>query len=278
MPGYRRDDTNPRPFLKWAGGKRQLLPALIERAPREFGTYHESFVGGGALFFALVTQGRVGRAVLSDNNLRLIRTWRAVRDSVEDVIRRLRETRNDLAFFTEMKHVQIDAAREDADVAAWFIYLNKTGFNGLYRVNKKGTYNVPYAYNLNATVCDEAVLRRASEALAGVEIHHARFETVLDRAAAGDFVYFDPPYVPLSPSASFTKYTRDGFTLGDQTRLRDVASTLKARGVAVLLSNSSADVVRELYSQGFQQDEVAALRAINSKGDGRGAVAELVIW
>lgn len=278
MAGIRRDDPNPRPFVKWAGGKRQLLPVLTESAPKDFDTYHEPFVGGGALFFALVAAGRVQKAVLSDNNLRLVRTWRAVRDSVDEVMARLAEMPNTLEFFTATKKVDIDAATEDAAVAAWFIYLNKTGFNGLYRVNSRGIYNVPYAYRETANVCDRPTLRQASQALQGVEILHAGFDAVAERAVAGDFVYFDPPYVPLSTTASFTAYTRDGFTLADQARLRDVAAQLKARGVHVLLSNSSADAVRELYAEGFTQREVAASRMINSKGDRRGAIAELVIW
>ena len=264
-----------RPFLKWVGGKRQLLPELLARTPETFGAYHEPFVGGGALFFELRALGRLGAVTLSDTNERLVRTWTAVRDRVEDVIALLREGKNELPYFMAMRARDIDA-EDDAAVAAWFIYLNKTAFNGLYRVNTKGKYNVPFGSYANPNICDEGTLRAASQALQGVTIARRDFTEVLETAVPGDFVYFDPPYVPLSVSSSFTSYTRDGFSLGEQTLLRDVALKLKQRGVHVLLSNSSAPQVYELY-QAFEVSEVQATRAINSKASQRGAIAELVM-
>lgn len=269
------DPSTLKPFLKWAGGKRQLLPELLARTPESFGAYHEPFVGGGALFFELRALGRLGAATLSDTNERLVRTWTAVRDRVEDVIALLREGRNELPYFLAMRARDIDA-EDDAAVAAWFIYLNKTAFNGLYRVNTKGKYNVPFGSYANPNICDEGTLRAASQALQGVTIARRDFTEVLETAVPGDFVYFDPPYVPLSVSSSFTSYTRDGFSLGEQTLLRDVALKLKQRGVHVLLSNSSAPQVYELY-QAFEVSEVQATRAINSKASQRGAIAELVM-
>jgi len=262
----------PRPFLKWVGGKRQLLPVLLPHVPRRFDTYHEPFVGGGALFFAL----RPTRAVLSDNNALLVRTWRGVRDHVEDVIRLLKSYPHDKQFFLEMRERDIDAA-SDVEVAAWFIYLNKTAFNGLYRVNSKNKYNVPFGRYVNPAICDAPNLRACSRALLGVSIEHEDFEAVLGRAKPGDFVYFDPPYVPLSATSDFTSYTAEGFSADDQKRLRDVARELKASGVHVLLSNSSAGFVRDLY-EGFQMEEVLATRHVNCQSDGRGPVVELVIW
>ena len=266
----RRD---PRPFLKWAGGKRQLLPELLAQLPENRRTYHEPFLGGGALFFKL----QPDRAVLSDLNERLVRTYRAVRDDVEAVIGALSECRNDKDFYLRTRARDIDAAG-DVAVAAWFIYLNKTGFNGLYRVNKKGQFNVPFGGYKNPMICDADNLRACSEVLQGVKILHTDFRHVEEMTEPGDFVYFDPPYVPLSTTASFTSYTRDGFTLEDQTELRDMARNLKHKRVHVLLSNSSVPVIHELYAEGFEQREVYASRAINSDATKRGKVAEALIW
>jgi DNA adenine methylase len=261
----------PRPFVKWVGGKRQILRDLIARVPPELGTYHEPFVGGGALFFAV----RPPRAVLSDNNLRLVRTWRGVQKHVEDVIRLLKTYPHDKDFFLALREKDIDAG-SDVDVAAWFIYLNKTAYNGLYRVNSKNRFNVPFGRYVNPTLCDEDNLRSCASALRGATIEHEDFAAVLDRAEPGDFVYFDPPYVPLSDTSYFTSYTAEGFGPEDQTRLRDVARTLKKRGVRVLLSNSGAEFVRRLY-KGFKIEEIHASRQVNCKAEGRGPIVELVI-
>lgn len=264
----------PRPFLKWVGGKGHLVPRLTKRVPRGFdGTYHEPFVGGGALFFAL----KPARAHLSDNNLRLVRTYRAIRDKVDGVIAQLEPLPHDKPLFLKLRQEPIDECPDDATVAAWMLYLNKTAFNGLYRVNSRNIYNVPFGRYTNPTICDERNLRACHEALQGVEIHHEPFFSVLDRARSGDFVYFDPPYIPLSVTSNFTSYTEGGFGDDDQVRLRDVATELKARDVGVLLSNSSADRVRELYTPGFRKVEVTVPRRVNSKADGRGEVAELLI-
>jgi DNA adenine methylase len=263
----------PRPFLKWAGGKRQLLSEILPQIPQSRGTYHEPFLGGGALFFKLQPE----RAVLADLNERLVRTYRAVRDDVESVILALQECKNDKDFYLRTRARDIDAA-SNVELAAWFIFLNKTGFNGLYRVNKKGKFNVPFGAYKNPLICDVDNLRACSQALAGVKILHTDFRHVEEMTEPGDFVYFDPPYVPLSATASFTSYTRDGFTIEDQTELRDIAKALKHKRVHVLLSNSSTAVVHELYAEGFERKEVYATRAINSDGAKRGKVAEALIW
>lgn len=243
----------------------------MKYVPNRYGTYHEPFVGGGALFFDLLPK----TAILSDFNERLIRTYRGIRDEPEKVIERLRAYPHDKEFFLEMREMDIDA-RDDDEVAAWFIYLNKTGYNGLYRVNRRNVFNVPFGDYKNPSICDEGNLRACSRALKRAKLSVSGFETVLDRAKPGDFVYFDPPYVPLSVTSDFTSYTSAGFDMGDQIRLRDVALELKKRKVHVLLSNSSAEAVRELYS-GFEQVEVSATRAVNSKVEGRGKVTELLI-
>lgn len=262
-----------RPFLKWAGGKRQLLRELIRHVPKGCSRYFEPFVGGGALFFQLQPR----KAVLADVNRRLIRTYKGVRDDVEDIIRLLKTYPHQKKFFYELRQVDVDK-RTNAEVAAWFIYLNRTGFNGLYRVNRKNRFNVPFGRYENPTICDEETLRACSRALAGTKLLVSDFEAVTAGAKRGDFVYFDPPYMPLSVTSSFTSYTSTGFGREEQTRLRDVALALKERGVSVLLSNSSTPFVRDLYRDGFQLVEVSATRLVNSKVSGRGAIAELVIW
>jgi len=158
------------------------------------------------------------------------------------------------------------------------IYLNRTGFNGLYRVNKKGGFNVPFGRYNNPNICNSYNLRVASQRLQGVEVLHADFRSVEDRVAPGDFVYFDPPYVPASNTASFTAYTKNGFGLEDQAELRDLARRLKDKGVSVLLSNSSVPEVHALYAEGFERIEIFANRAINCKAAKRGKVAEALIW
>jgi DNA adenine methylase len=263
----------PHPFLKWAGGKRQLLPEILKRLPAELGTFHEPFVGGGAVFFRL----RPPAAVLSDRNERLIRAYCGVRESVDEVLAILKECRNDKRFYLQMRSRAIDD-RPDAEVAAWLIFLNRTGFNGLYRVNSRNLFNVPFGNNAGARLYDERNLRACAATLASAKIKHEDFSAVLDRARAGDVVYFDPPYVPLSVTSYFTSYTSDGFGAEDQRRLRDVALELKRRGVFVLLSNSSAPLVRELYGRDFQIAEVSAARMVNSDVKGRGRVTELLIW
>jgi DNA adenine methylase len=262
-----------RPFLKWVGGKRQLLPVLLRHVPRQYGTYFEPFVGAAAVFFAV----RPKRAVLADVNTRLVRTYKGVRDSVEDVIRLLRSYPHESKFFYRLREVEIDAC-SDAEVAAWLIYLNKTGFNGLYRVNRANRFNVPFGRYSNPTICDEINLRRCAAALANAELLIADFEVAVSRAKRGDFAYFDPPYVPLSITSSFTSYTSHGFGRDEQKRLRDVAMRLKKRGARVLLSNSSAQFVRDLYGKNFTTEQVNATRLVNSHASKRGPIPELLIW
>jgi DNA adenine methylase len=262
-----------KPYLKWVGGKRQLLSELLKHVPDEFNAYHEPFLGGAALFYALEPDS----AVLSDLNDRLLRTYKSVRDEPMAVIALLETYPYDKEFYLRLRAVDIDN-RSDAEVAAWMLYVTKTGFNGLYRVNKSGGFNVPFGRYNNPTICDSGRLMTCSAALQNVTLAHGDFMGVEERAKSGDFVYFDPPYVPLNATSSFTSYTRDGFTIDDQIRLRDLALRLKESGVHVLLSNSSAEVIRELYSPKFNVKEVMASRSINSKASGRGKVAELLMW
>ncbi len=269
------------PFLKWAGGKRKVVPHLLESMPERFGCYHEPFLGGGALFFSLASaeEPRFERARLGDGNERLIRCYRAVRDDVEQVIRLLEiySAGHSEPFFYTLRATDIDRGT-DHEVAAWLIYLNRTAFNGLYRVNSKGCFNVPFGRYSAPNICRAEHLRVCSGLLQDVSLQAEGFERVLETAVEGDVVYFDPPYIPLSETAQFTSYTRGGFGPDDQIRLRDVAIELAGRGVKVLLSNHDVPAVRELYDEArFELRVVPVARAINSKGGKRGKVDELVI-
>ncbi|HEX6273473.1 MAG TPA: DNA adenine methylase [Polyangiaceae bacterium] len=268
-----------KPFLKWVGGKRQLLWAIRERVPEKFERYFEPFLGGGAVFFDLMsTRGSTGKPpVLADTNARLIRAYKGVRDDVEKVLRSLKNRGKTREDYYRTRDEDIDAKKSDAEVAAWLIYLNKTGYNGLYRVNSKNRFNVPFGRYEKPAFYDPETLRRCSDALADADIRLDDFEKAVAKAKRNDFVYFDPPYVPLSATSSFASYTKGGFDLDEQRRLRDLARSLKKRGVHVLLSNSSAPEVFELYKSGFTITPVQATRVVNSKASRRGTVTEVLI-
>lgn len=266
----------PQPFLKWAGGKRHLIRQMLPRLPERFGRYHEPFLGGGALFFFLSPRLRRRHAYLADSNLRLVRTYLGLRAQPERVIKLLQSYPHEREFFLEMRSRPIDQ-QSDAEVAAWLIYLNKTAYNGLYRVNSHDVFNVPFGDYVRPNICDEPTLRACAASLRHARIEQLDFEQAAARAKPGDLVYFDPPYVPLSSTSSFTSYTASGFGPDDQKRLRDLALWLKRRGVHVLVSNSATTAVRKLYED-FEQISVKARRSINSRPDQRGRISELLIW
>ena len=271
-----------RPFLKWAGGKTQLLPQLRAAAPPHIQTYYEPFLGGGALFFALQREGRFERAVLSDSNAELIAVYAQVRDEVEELIEALAVHQRKYRAASDRAdyYYRIRGKRPTCGVgaAARLIFLNKTCFNGLYRVNSRGEFNVPHGSYVNPTICDADGLRSASAALRGVELRTADFAEAMVAAQVGDFAYCDPPYVPLSETASFTSYTAADFGPAEQQRLAAVAAEARRRGVDVLLSNSGHPEVAQLYREaGFRLETVKAARAINSNGAERGAVREYLI-
>lgn len=281
MSYTRRKLEVPRPFLKWVGGKGQLLGPLIAQVERagDFGRYHEPFVGGGALFFELVRTSRLRRntkrAYLSDNNERLVAAYLGVKQDVGLVIQLLLRHRENHS--EEYYYAVRDAVPEDLfERAARIIYLNKTCYNGLFRENSRGIFNVPFGRYKNPSICDEANLRAASEALQLADISVRSFEKVVGRAKAGDLVYFDPPYDPVSKTASFTAYDRGGFGRAEQQHLADVARTLDAKGVKFILSNSMTEFIRDLY-RGFTVDEVNATRLVNSRADRRGKVVEALV-
>jgi DNA adenine methylase len=275
-----------RPFLKWAGGKTQLLPEIRARIPKSFGRYYEPFVGGGAVFFDLASRTPdLFQAVLSDDNPRLVRAYLSVRDDIDALVNDLRgwekaylaeSPEGRLAFFMNVRHL-VNTSETPREIAAAFIFLNKTCFNGLHRVNGKGDFNVPHGRYEKPVLCDEENLRACSVALRGVRIRHAPFHESLYDVRAGDFVYADPPYWPVSKTSSFTGYAKGGFGPEPQGQLRDLARRLKDEHVHVLLSNADVPEVRELYEEGFTVERVEASRAINSKGGSRGKVGELLI-
>jgi DNA adenine methylase len=269
-----------RPFLKWAGGKRQLLEQFGLLYPQTFERYIEPFVGSAAVFFGIRERVDLRFAALSDNNEELINCYRAVRDDVEGLIRRLRTHK-------KRHHEELPAhyyAVRDLDPsrlssvqrAARLIYLNKAGYNGLYRVNAEGRYNVPVGSYKDPPICDPELLRAASVALQDVRIDVRDFESWLADARSGDFFYIDPPYVPLSKTANFTSYVPGGFGPDEQSRLASFVAGLNKRGARFMVSNSDTALVRELY-RGFEMRRVRARRAINSNGKARGRISELVI-
>ena len=293
-----------RPFLKWAGGKRQLLPQLRRFIPLDFRAYHEPFVGSGALFFDLCSAGRLfGKAArLVDTNADLIGCYRALVRDVEAVIRNLKRLATGHAaapveHYYRVRDELFNPARRErsagprtgdypAKLAAMFIYLNRTGFNGLYRLNSQGAFNVPAGRYANPRICDVLNLRAVARALASphVVLEHDGYESVLQAAKPSDLIYFDPPYAPLSTTASFTSYTAGGFSDDDQRHLQEVALELVGRGCSVVLSNSTAPSVADLYETnthvrraGLRAHRVPAKRAINSDPTARGEVMEFII-
>src|SRR4051812_8979386 len=294
-----------RPILKWAGGKRQLLPELRPFYPARFGRYLEPFLGSGAVFLDLHNAGLLdGRAVsLSDINADVIGCYRAVRDEIDEVVEALRELETDYvlggeahfygirdrAFNPARRHVYACAdpsAAYTPRLAAMLIFLNRTAYNGLFRVNARGDFNVPVGRYVNPTICDEPNLRAWSAALRrpGVGLRVAPFDAALHDAGRHDFVYLDPPYAPLSATARFTSYTIGGFDAEQQRSLQRSVIAMASRGAFVLLSNSAAPQIRTLYarhkaarSAGLRTTTVAARRAINSRAASRGPIREYLI-
>lgn len=271
------------PFLKWAGGKAKLVPRLADELPL-FGRYLEPFLGGGALFFGLEERGLLRRAHLSDANPLLIEVYRAVRDAVEEVIAALEPLAEAFARASEVErrelYYAVRAHRPVGEVAtaAWFIFLNRTCYNGLFRVNARGHFNVPYGRYTNPRILDPERLRACSHALRRATLAAEDFEDACERAEPGDFVYLDPPYYPLTSTARFTNYTRDGFGSAEQARLAACFERLTRRGVAAALSNSPhPEVLRSYEGRGYDLRFVPMSRAINSDGNGRAPVLELLV-
>ena len=266
-------------FLKWAGGKLQLIEQFENLFPHKFRNYYEPFIGSGAVFFYVKSKLKPNKVLLSDTNEELINCFLVVRDKPSELVELLLNHRKKHSKEHYYAVRSIESNRLDSvNRAARLIYLNKTCFNGLYRVNSKGQFNVPFGDYKSPSIFDKNILFQASQLLQGVDLQVMTFEKVLDFAGKDDFVYFDPPYIPLSKTSSFTRYSKSDFSMKEQKQLCEVFETLDSRGCFVMVSNSDHALTRELYRQHKKNTVVVrAKRMINSVGSKRGAINELII-
>ncbi len=266
-------------FLKWAGGKLQLIEQFENLFPHKFRNYYEPFIGSGAVFFYVKSKLEPNKVLLSDTNEELINCFLIVRDKPSELVELLLNHRKKHSKEHYYAVRSIESNRLDrVNRAARLIYLNKTCFNGLYRVNSKGQFNVPFGDYKSPSIFDKNILFQASQLLQGVDLEVMTFEKVLDFAGKDDFVYFDPPYIPLSKTSSFTRYSKSDFSMKEQKQLSEVFETLDSRGCFVMVSNSDHALTRELYRQ-YKKNTVVvrAKRMINSVGSKRGTINELII-
>ena len=266
----------PKPFLKWVGGKRQLLSQIIPLIPPETARLVEAFAGGAAVFFG--TQFKT--AILNDVNPELINCYYMLQQEPDLLIKNLKSYRYDKDLFYQVRgwdrQPNWTAKYSEIERAARFIFLNRTGFNGMFRVNAKGQFNVPFGKYTNPTICDEQGLIEASKLLQKAELRISDFDQVLQSCVSGDFVYLDPPYIPISASSNFTTYANQGFDMDAQYRLAQAVKKLSQRNIAFALSNSFCTEVEHLYSS-FRLIEVQAGRSINAHAHKRGAVKEYIV-
>lgn len=276
--------TKAAPFLRWAGGKRRLLPTIVPSLPATFdhkkNRFYEPFVGGGAVMFYLgnpesTLQIPGSRLVINDINPDLIITYTVVRDNVEGLIKRLGKMAKNTSK-SEFEVVKNQNPRSDVDRAARFVYLNKTCFNGLWRVNSSGEFNVPYGKINSPVVCDEPLLRACSDRLQGAQIRLGSYVSAVNDAKSGDIVYIDPPYLPLSPSSSFSKYAKDDFGKLDHYALAGVIRGLSERGVYVMMSNSDAPLTRQIFGGLLELRGLDVTRSISAGASSRTKVGEVI--
>lgn len=268
-----------KPVLKWAGGKSRLLLAIMENMPECTGTYYEPFLGGGSVFFGLEPRG----AKLNDSNTRLIRTYAAIRDCPDEVVCELSEhARNhaaDVLYFYKQRARNIDI-ESDVEVAAWLMYLNRTAFNGLYRVNQKNRFNVPLGAYKNPTICNEPVIREASRVLQSAALSSLDFVRSCADVTGGDLVYFDPPYVPVSQTSSFVGYGVSQFGPSDHVRLAELAHQLVQRGAHVVISGSWCGETLRVYTEALGRvsiTQLAVRRSIAARKEARAMVGEMLL-
>jgi len=261
------------PFIKWAGGKSSLVRQFNPYFPhsKSYKRYFEPFIGGGAVFFHL----QPPESYLFDLNPQLIGVYEVVRDQVDDLIESLKEHKNEAEYFYQIRKLAPQSLNK-VESASRFIYLNKTCYNGLYRENSSGGFNVPFGKYKNPKICDEDGLRSASRALQRAHLQVGDFEQVQQYAQSGDLIYFDPPYDPLNKTLNFTSYTSKGFNGNDQRRLGSIFRELNDRKCLLMLSNSDTPLIREIYED-FNLFTINARRAINSNPNGRGEIVELLI-
>jgi DNA adenine methylase len=274
--------TIPKPFVKWAGGKRQLIPILNENLPRTFGTYFEPFLGGGALLFHMLTERNGQKCNISDLNSDLVLSYTTIRDRIDELINSLKIHEKNYQKDSKSYYyfVRETNPRSEIEKTSRLIFLNRTCFNGLYRVNSKGKFNVPLGKYTNPNIVNEDNLRSVSNILqsSNVAIKCRDFESVLRDAKKGDLVYFDPPYQPVSDTANFTSYTNKDFTYDDLSRLAELCVKLNSKGCNVLLSNSNSKEVEEMFSsKPWKVSKIQANRSINSNSKKRTGHFELLI-
>jgi DNA adenine methylase len=278
------DLAQPKPFLRWAGGKRRLTDLLIDSIPKSFDPktdcYFEPFIGGGALVFALGNKTRElyipGKNLyLNDSNPDLVVTYQVVRSEIDSLIKKLSRLAQDTSKSAYEK-IRGLSPEDEVGRAARFIYLNKTCFNGLWRVNSKGVFNVPWGKLKNPLIFDEEGLRACSNRLKGAHITRADFTKAAAKAKKGDLVYFDPPYLPLTASANFSKYAKDDFTVEDHQRLANLIKTLTKNGVHVILSNSDTPLSREIFGSVLALRQISMNRSISASGNSRKPVMEIL--
>ncbi|RYM05766.1 DNA adenine methylase [Sporolactobacillus sp. THM7-7] len=266
-----------KPFLKWAGGKRRMLPDIRQCIPKTFRCYYEPFVGAGAVLFDL----KPHKAVINDINEELMNVYRVIRDNAENLICNLKKHRNEKDYYYKIRDLDLSPdykQMSDLERASRIIYLNKTCFNGLFRVNKKGHFNVPFGRYSRPNIVNERTLRGVHRYFRenSVKILCGDFADAVDGAGAGDFVYLDSPYDPLSVTSYFTGYSLDGFSKKDQVRLHALFVDLDRRGCKVLMSNSATPFIKDMYHE-FHITLSSASRLINSDGSKRGKIEEVLV-
>ncbi len=268
------------PILKWVGGKRQLLDQIMPLIPKNCSTYVEPFLGGGAVFFELQPK----KAIINDFNEELVNVYLSVRDSCEDLISLLEihEAKHSEAYYYQIRSLDRDSGYSrlpPVEKAARILYLNKTCYNGLYRVNAAGQFNTPFGRYKNPSIYDAAAIRAMSKYLQrkSISIRQGDYRLALKGLRKGAFVYLDPPYLPISSSSSFTGYTEGGFSYDQQVELKKECDKLRKKGIAFLQSNSDCKEIRELY-RGYEIRTVRAKRSINSNADKRGEINEVLIY
>lgn len=279
---YLQISASPKPFVKWAGGKRQLIPQIEKHIPKKFSSYFEPFLGGGALLFHLFSENKNLKGSVSDLNSDLVLSYVTIRDNLDGLLKSLQKHSDN--YFSDSKSyyysVRESNPKSQFEKVSRLLFLNRTCFNGLYRVNGKGKFNVPLGRYSNPNIVQEENLRSVNQFLNQnkIIIKCQDFSSTVEKAKKGDFVYFDPPYQPISKTANFTSYTNRNFGLNDLKRLAKVSNQLAKKGVNVLLSNSSSKQVRDLFSAKYWEIiKIEANRAINSDSNKRTGHSELLI-
>lgn len=276
-----------KPFVKWVGGKGKLIPELIKYIPKSINNYYEPFVGGGALFYSLCSNQsfKIKKSYINDINGKLINAYKQIKDNSEKLIGELKkieieyrelDLEKQKEYFYKIRKLYNENNISDLTRAVYLIFLNKTGFNGMYRENSSGGFNIPFGDQPNPTICDENNIIAVSKLLQNTIITSESFEIAVSKCKKGDFVYFDPPYHPINKTSSFTSYSKNSFNQDDQEKLCNVFKKLDKKGCFVMLSNSNTPFIKKLYKD-YNINYVMAARSINSDGNGRGKIKEIIV-